>query len=431
MGLSKNKIIKNFKDDYEIRKITSKKLNIKYQTLKLIKKRSSSFKFQSILFEKKTDKKSIKNNKSENNSLNTFKNKKMGIKSLSYEKLEKIIEPSKDTNQLEKYNKINNFTNKINSEINISLNNNTNEKENNSKEIDENNSDESTNDIENQTEEINSSSTSNKDLLIINENIKSLFLNSNIVNDEKILNSLNQESTLSTIDYELNFYRNGNDIRRSYIQKLVSKELFLPNNKPKTHNSLIIFDWDDTLLPTSFLSPGGVFNENILSNENIHKKIEKLENSVLTLLNMAISKGDVYIITNAGSGWVEYSAKKIYPSVVNILNKIKIISARGEWERDFPGDIKSWKIQAFLSLTNKLDVKLVTNIICLGDSMFEIEAGRILWRKFSEAFIKTIKFKERPKPEELNKQLAVVISQFNFINSAVKNMTIRVEKKKL
>lgn len=101
MGLSKNKIIKNFKDDYEIRKITSKKLNIKYQTLKLIKKRSSSFKFQSILFEKKTDKKSIKNNKSENNSLNTFKNKKMGIKSLSYEKLEKIIEPSKDRNQQE------------------------------------------------------------------------------------------------------------------------------------------------------------------------------------------------------------------------------------------------------------------------------------------------------------------------------------------
>ena len=64
------------------------------------------------------------------------------------------------------------------------------------------------------------------------------------------------------------------------------------------------------------------------------------------------------------------------------MNKIKVISARGDWEKDYPGDIKSWKIQAFLSLANKLDVKLVTNIICLGDSMFEMEVGRILGKKF-------------------------------------------------
>ena len=160
------------------------------------------------------------------------------------------------------------------------------------------------------------------------------------------------------------------------------------------------------------------------------KKIEKLESSALKLLDLAIKQGDVYIITNAGLGWVEYSAQKFYPKVCEVLPKIQIISARGEWEKDYPGDSRKWKIQTFLSLQKKLNTKLVTNIICLGDSLFEIEAGRVLATCFSEAFVKTIKFKEGPKPEELNKQLLLVANQFNSICSAIKNLTIRVEKKK-
>ena len=158
--------------------------------------------------------------------------------------------------------------------------------------------------------------------------------------------------------------------------------------------------------------------------------MEKLENSALNLLNNAITKGDVYIITNAGLGWVEYSANRFYPKVYEILSKIQIISARGEWEKAFPGDSRKWKIQTFLSLEKRLNTKLVTNIICLGDSLFEIEAGRVLANCFREAFVKTIKFKEGPKLDELNKQLLLVANQFNSICSAVKNLTIRVEKKK-
>ena len=59
-----------------------------------------------------------------------------------------------------------------------------------------------------------------------------------------------------------------------------------------------------------------------------------------------------------------------------------------------------------------------------------MEAGRVLASQFTQAFIKTVKFRERPKPDELNKQLNLVITQFNSIYSAVKNLTVRVEKKK-
>ena len=268
---------------------------------------------------------------------------------------------------------------------------------------------------------------------MITNNMKTVFIDSKLQTKEK--ESINEDSRLSTLstttfDYELNFYRNGNDIRQSYLEKLLSKNVWTPNMKPKQHNSIIIFDWDDTLLPTTFLTPGGVFNENIILRDIEKEKFLKLEQAVFKLLTEAVEKGNVYIITNAGYGWVEYSSNKFYPSIVPILEKIKIISARGEYEKMFPGNSRQWKIEAFLNLQKSVNIKLVTNIICIGDSLFEMEAGRILASKFTEAFIKTIKFREAPKLDELLKQLKLVCIQFGSIYSSIKNLTIRVERKK-
>ena len=237
-------------------------------------------------------------------------------------------------------------------------------------------------------------------------------------------------ATLYQNDYELNFYRNGEEIRHSYIAKLITKKVWTPSQKEKTHNSLIIFDWDDTLLCTSFLTPKGVYDENLILTEKDKEKIAKLEFSVLRLLTIAVEKGDVYIITNAGLGWVEFSAEKYYPSILPLLQKIKIISARGEYEAKFPNDSRRWKVEAFLDMQKNFNSELVTNILCLGDSFIEIEAGHFLAAKFTQAFIKTVKFRESPKPDELNKQLTLVADQFIGIYSAIKNLTIRVEKKK-
>ncbi len=275
---------------------------------------------------------------------------------------------------------------------------------------------------------------------IITNNIKTVFVDSKMQekeqNDIPILNIENSErienkrSRSSTFDYELNFYKNANEIRQSYISKLITKNVWNPNMKPKQHNSIIIYDWDDTLLPTSFLTPNGVFDENMILPESDKEKILKIEQSVFLLLTESIEKGNVYIITNAGKGWVEYSANRFYPSIVELLPKIEIISARGEYEKLYPGNSRQWKIQAFLNLLKNVNIKLVTNIICIGDSLFEMEAGRILASKFTEAFIKTIKFREAPKLDELIKQLKLVCLQFGAIYSSIKNLTIRVEKKK-
>ena len=283
----------------------------------------------------------------------------------------------------------------------------------------------------------------------LTNNIKSIFVDSKIIRKDSNSN-ISDQSTLSfsltssstnsitsimesldyDFDYELNFYRNGDDIRQSYLAKLITKKIWNPINKEKKFNSLFIFDWDDTLLPTSFLSPGGYFNPNIELSKEDTLKLLKIEKKVLELLTNSIEKGEVYIITNARKDWVEFSARRFYPKIIDILPKIRIISAREEYENIFPNDLRKWKMQSFLDLQKFVNVKLVTNLICFGDSSLEIEAGRFLGSKFKEAFIKTIKFKEIPKLDDLQKQLNAVCDKFNYIYSSIRNLTIKVEKKK-
>ena len=333
-------------------------------------------------------------------------------------------------------NKNNNFKDKIDGPSMIN-NENSNINENIvpiSKENNSNSDNDSLNDDNTETTENSKKSSWTK--TNIDLNIKKVFFIPHIDNKEyektdvklKVTNTL----TSSNInEFELKFYRNELELRNSYIEKLVVKGIMRPNEKEnqKSHNSLIIFDWDDTLLPTSFLTKNGIYNENLILSNSDQEKIKKLENNVFGILTKALDRGDVFIITNAGPGWVEYSAEKYYPKIMSLLKKIYIISARGEYESKFPNDAKMWKVQAFLKVQKKFD-DIVTNIICLGDSVIEIEAGKILADKFSEAFIKTIKFRESPKPEELNKQLTLVLEQFPIIYSTIKNLTIRVEKRK-
>jgi hypothetical protein len=48
--------------------------------------------------------------------------------------------------------------------------------------------------------------------------------------------------------------------------------------------------------------------------------------------------------------------------------------------------------------------------------------------QFSNAFIKTIKFRESPSIQELTKQLKLVSNQFQQIIAAAKNLTVRLQK---
>ena len=58
-----------------------------------------------------------------------------------------------------------------------------------------------------------------------------------------------------------------------------------------------------------------------------------------------------------------------------------------------------------------------------------MDAAHHLATKFSRSLIKTVKFREGPTPDELVKQLNLVLQKFEQIATSPRNLTIRLERK--
>ena len=283
---------------------------------------------------------------------------------------------------------------------------------------------------------------------------KNKIMNSNKIfenSDFELLSEKNNESIIS--DYAdisqdmLNFNNknkkeieknknkeiNAKSIRDKYYNKLITKLEWNPFKKENIINNLFFFDWDDTLLCTSYLQPTGA-----LIDMEINKRdkdiISDLDSLVSKLLLKAMNIGIVFIVTNGAPGWVELSSTKFYPKTAKILQKIKLVSARGLCERKYPGDMRQWKRVAFkfaLDTLHDINKNIVTNIICLGDSNIEMEASYYLKECFPNAYLKTIKFKESPTHIELQKELKIINIQLDsIINNYNKNLSVKVTRKK-
>ena len=281
--------------------------------------------------------------------------------------------------------------------------------------------------IEDEDEEEEDMKTDSNSLGSKNEEkdqLKSIFsnqINSAFFTSKKEINIFNEE------EYYLDF-NEKEDLRKKYYSKLIYKNIWSPGTKTKKFNALFIYDWDDTLFPTSFLFNEGLIDVNDLS-EKLINLFSILEEIIINILTFSIKKGEVYIITNSSIGWFKYSSDKYYPNLRYLLDKIKIISARDAYEKAYPGQNKFWKSKSFLDLRKEINNNLVTNMICLGDSLIELEAAKTLASQLNNSFVKTIKFKENPEFEDLIKQLNLINDKINYIYSKAKNLSITIEQK--
>ena len=108
-------------------------------------------------------------------------------------------------------------------------------------------------------------------------------------------------------------------------------------------------------------------------------KLRELDDVAVQLIAKSKTLGTVYIVTNAAEGWVELSGNRFLPKVYQELQQgVKIISARAHYERQFPRNYQKWKVEAFLETRADMEENAITNLIALGDNIFEIEAAYIL-----------------------------------------------------
>ena len=216
---------------------------------------------------------------------------------------------------------------------------------------------------------------------------------------------------------------------QEHIKNLFSNINWKIDKLKKEINSIIIFDWDDTLMCTYSLAKYGYYINVNLIPKNILIQISLLEITVMEILEKSLEKGDTFIITNSDLSWLDYSCKKYFPNVYPLLKKIKIISSRNNYEIIHPNCVSMWKREAFDEVIKYYNLNLPTSILCIGDNFGEIEAGRNLEKNLYYGYIKTIKLKPNPEIDELLIQLGLIIEKFDYLVSTCKNWTINIEKK--
>ena len=160
--------------------------------------------------------------------------------------------------------------------------------------------------------------------------------------------------------------------------------------------------------------------------------IKVIESYIEEILNKALSKGTVLIITNSSEGWVEACTKFYYPDLIPILKNIYIISARELYQEQYPTEPGTWKIKTFNDLKEQFNFEqnLVTNIICFGDDKNEIIAAQKLGENINNCLIKTVKFRDKPDLKEMLKQLILINEQILRVYNYPKSLTIQIDKKK-
>lgn len=254
--------------------------------------------------------------------------------------------------------------------------------------------------------------------------------NSKIISEEKYLNSkLNFEEKRKLVFDNPNYDR----IRNKFYQSLLNRDYIQKTKEKSISNNVFIFDWDDTIMCTTFITPTGYFTEKNLKEiekRKDYKLFKDLEDVIFKTLTFAIGQGDVFIITNAASGWVEYSTRIFFPNILPLLSKIIIISARGWFEKEFPRNSKMWKFSCFEELGKIYNLKLLTNLVVIGDSLIEMEAAYLLGKKFECCYVKTIKMKDAPSPKQLLKQLKLLYSELPNICEVHQNLLISIQKER-
>jgi hypothetical protein len=270
----------------------------------------------------------------------------------------------------------------------------------------------------------NKNSPLKEELMILNNNITTREF-SEICNSSNNKNQINE--TKNNVLVEKNHQVNHNTLNS--IEKLFSNINWEIDKKRKLFNSIIIFDWDNTLLNTSIISKYGLYSEMKKYPINDLIQISLIETLIFELFEKSFKKGDTYIITNSEKGWVEYSCKKFYPNFYPLLSKLTIISSR-KYKKTHPKNFFMWKIETLdrFIMDYNYDCNLPTNIISIGDSFGDINASKRLKNKFKICFLKTIKFFQFPNIIDLQKELDLLLDKFDYLISNCKNWNIKVEK---
>ncbi|KAF4673986.1 hypothetical protein FOL46_006022 [Perkinsus olseni] len=172
-----------------------------------------------------------------------------------------------------------------------------------------------------------------------------------------------------------------------------------------------IWDWDDTILPSTFLADGKS------DSTSLDDSLMSLQETVVKVLSRAIVLAGpyVFILTSSSPGWVHESCQLYLPQVVPLLAKVTILHSK-EYCRElsvisrkfrrlyFSEDkgLKSTKLATVLSIMPTLK-PMPRRVVLIGDQYEDVAIAQALRQGGVEA--RTCLFAAAPTPNELRREL--------------------------
>jgi hypothetical protein len=199
-----------------------------------------------------------------------------------------------------------------------------------------------------------------------------------------------------------------------------SKEKKVPKIKKET---IFLFDWDDTLMCTHFIN---LKNQNLTEDEQYI--VNNLGKVVWKFLKKCSEYGKIIIMTNSSEEWMKKTAFNFLKISEKMFENIKIISTRDKYLKKGI-EKKKWKEIALNELLLKYGDK-IENLICASDSEKDIEVFKNISKENKEINISTIKFKSKPSPLIMIKEIKYLS---NFLYETIgsnKNYYLIKEKPK-
>ena len=191
----------------------------------------------------------------------------------------------------------------------------------------------------------------------------------------------------------------------------------------KGKETIFIIDWDDTLMCTTFIS-----HKALGLSDDEQYIVSNLGKVVSNFLKECNKYGKIIIMTNSSKEWIKKTTKDYLKINHESFDNIAIISTRDRYLKKGI-EKKKWKELALDDLIAKYKEK-IQNLICVSDSEKDIDVFKNLSTKNKEINISTIKFKTKPSPLIMIKEIKYLNDMMNEIIGKNKNYYLFKEKQK-
>lgn len=200
-----------------------------------------------------------------------------------------------------------------------------------------------------------------------------------------------------------------------------------------SEDRVFILDFDDTLIPSSWLSNKGfkITKQLYGITAEMLDACLKVAEHVAALINAAKAYGKVFIVTNATSDWVILVCKTFIPNISDLILGLPIISAADLYEFRSPSPTV-WKKLAFQNDVLRIAFPFnpgLRTVISIGDSEAERQALKYIQSLADPETMltKSVKFKEKPTPESLIQQLIVTLEGLHMIATTPESLDLQIE----